>query len=146
MSKIITTRFEYACFDDAAPGSSLSSAPPMYPPTLDQYNSTTIGNTGAGYGVSNIQSTGTTYNIVIPATASATLVCPTSNTTMVGVTLNAALVPVGAAVAMPMLCGPGQTISIPAAWVGTPLIVNAYTANGSATLNTAFAGQLLWSF
>lgn len=145
MSKIITTRYEYACFDDAAPGSNLAASPPAYPPTLDQYTSTTVGNTAAGYGITNVSSTGAAQTTSLPATAGGLLVCPTGNTTAVSVSLTAALVPGGAQVATVLVCGPGQTISLPNAWASAQLIIGACTPAGVATTAT-FAAQLLWSF
>lgn len=145
MSKIITLRYEYASFDDAAPGSNLAAVPPTYPPTLDQYGSTTIGNTAAGYGVINVNSAGPAQAASLPATAGGLLVCPTSNTTAVSVSLTAALVPGGVQVATALVCGPGQTISLPNAWASAQLTVSACTPTGTAT-TAAFAAQLLWSF
>lgn len=145
MSKIITARFEHACFDDAAAGSNLAAVPPSYPATLDQYTSTTIGNTAAGYGVINLSSTGAAQATALPATAGGLLVCPTTNTTAVSVTLTAALVPGGASTTMALICGPGQTITLPNAWASSALTVSACTPTGTAT-TAAFAAQLLWSF
>lgn len=146
MSKIVTTRYEYVVYDDAAPGSSLTALPPTYPPTLDQYSSTTIASAAAGYGVSNINSTGASQQISVPSTAGGIVVCPVSNTTMVSITFTAVIAPGGSSVTTALLCGPGQSVVIPAAWVFSVATFAASSPAGTSTLNTPFAAQLLWSF
>lgn len=145
MSKVITIRYEYASFDDAAAGSNLAAVPPTYPPTLDQYGSTTVGTTGSGYGVININSAGPAQTASLPATAGGLFVCPTSNTTCVSISLTAAVVPGGTPASAALVCGPGQTISLPNAWTAPLLTISACTPTGTAT-TAAFSAQLLWSF
>lgn len=146
MSKIVTARYESAVYDDAAAGSNLAGTPPTYPPTLDQYASTTVGNTAAGYGVANVNSTGAAQTVALPAVAGGYIAAAASNTTMVSCSFTAATVPGGAAQAVAILVGPGQIISLPSAWVSPTLTLTACNPSGSTPQTTPFAAQVLWSF
>ncbi len=144
MSKLITTRYEYATYDDAA--GSLTSVPATYPPTLDQYSGGTVGNAAAGYGVANVNSPDLAQTLALPSNAGGIVVCPVSNTTMVSVFFTATLVPGGAATNLAILCGPGQTVSLPAAWSASSLSVGSCNKYGVGTGAIPFAAQVLWSF
>lgn len=146
MSKIVTARYEYAVFDDAAPGSNLAAVPPTYPPTLDQYTSTTVGNTAAGYGVANVNSTGAAQSVALPAVAGGYIQAASTNTTMVACTFTSATTPGGPTQSVTLLCGPGQLISLPAAWVSPTFTMAACNPSGSASVTAPFSAQLLWSF
>lgn len=146
MSKIVTARYEFATFDDAAPGSNLTAVPPTYPPTLDQYTSTTVGNTAAGYGVANINSTGPAQGVALPAVAGGFIAAASSNTTMVSCSFTAATVPGGPQVPVSLLVGPGQIVSLPQAWVSATYTMAACNPTGSTPQVTPFAAQVLWSF
>jgi hypothetical protein len=136
MSKVLTTRYEYVCYDDAEVGSNLTASPPLYPSPLDQYSTTTVGTAGVGYGVINVNGT-TSVQSMVPSGASCTVVASGSNTTMLNVTGTGSPIPGAAASSLTLTCGPGQTISYCGTW-----------HSGTLTLasSAAFTAQILWSW
>lgn len=146
MGKVITTRYEYATYDDADPTANLAGNPPSYPPMLDQYGTTTTGTAAAGYGVINIGSSGAAQTLFVPAGANITLVGDAANTTMLALSIMGNPAPGAGTISMVFLCGPGQTVSVPGVCnAGASNSVYACTVNGSASSNVAFKAQLLWS-
>ena len=148
MSKLITTRFEYAIYDDAS--GSLTTTPPVYPTVIDNYQVDTVASTGQSYGslTAGLTSSSATQTLQIPAGATLTLSAPQTNTTNVCVKSlsNVALTPGGTAAALAWTVQPGQFVTLPAAWntIANNLAVGAVDTTNAATSAT-WSLQVMWS-
>lgn len=146
MSKVITARYEYACFDDAAAGSSLTSTPPLYPPVLDNYVGNCSQSASSTYGTAQVTGAGLT-NIQTSPGANVTIVAPVTNTTLVNISTPAGvpLVPNGTATQVRWIVGPGQTVTFPGAWNTTGVVTAQAIDTSFTTQATAFTLQAMWS-
>lgn len=132
MSKLVETRFEYACYD----GASLSASPPSYPPVLDQYQAGSIATTAESYGVVPVTSTGPSVSLYsIPAGATLTIVCDAGNTTLCGVTAGGAV----------FSAGPQGIVTVPGNLVALTPTLAAYSTSLAVLSNTPFSAQILWN-
>lgn len=147
MSKLITTRYESVCYDDAqgvlAP---LQGQPPTYPPVLDQYSSNSQVSAAGTYGVTNVSGPGAqTVNTTVGATV--LLLAPASNTTLLLVTVAAAaLTTTGSPVSAQLIVGPGQTVTWPGSLNPGSMTVVACDTSYAQLAATPFNLQILWSF
>lgn len=145
MSKLITHRYEYASYDDAAGIlNPAKDVPPTYPPTIDTYR---VGSTAAiaqSYGSQVVNSVNAQPAFTLP-NATLMVFCPTTNTTLVGVSvLGATLTLGGSPTTAVFYCGPGQTITIPGSVNSGNLSLAAYTL-ALATTPVAFSATLNWN-
>jgi len=146
MSKVITQRYEYACFDDAAPGSSLTSTPPLYPPVLDNYQGNCSQSAASTYGTAAVTGAGLTSIQTSPG-ANVTIIAPVANTTLVNISTPAG-VPLtvgGSATQVKWLVGPGQTVTFPGVWNTTGVLTVQAIDTSFTAQATAFSLQAMWS-
>lgn len=147
MSKLITTRYESVCYDDAqgvlAPQ---QGQPPTYPPVLDQYSSNSQVSAAGTYGTTNASGPGTqTVNTTVGATA--LLLAPSSNATLVLVTGAATpLTPNGSPASAQFIVGPGQTVTFPGVLNPGSMTAVACDTSYSPLATSAFDLQILWSY
>lgn len=144
MSKLITTRYEYVCYDDAS--GALTAVPPTYPTVLDTYIGNASMSAGNSYGTANVSGAGSTaFNTSAGATV--TFVAPLTNTTFVNISTPSPVpfVSGGSAQIVKWLVGPGQTVTFPGSWNTTGQLV-AQACDTSFNLTaTAFSVQAMWS-
>lgn len=146
MSKVITTRFEYVCYDDADgnlnPGNNL---PPTYPLPQDIYSSSVSASSSQSYASYAVNGTGPAVSLATPAGATVTFVSPASNANWILVTQSAvALTPGATQGALLWPVGPGQIVTLPGALNSGALSVQ--TCNASlATTSLPFSLQLAWA-
>lgn len=146
MSKVITTRFEYACYDDADgnlnPGNNL---PPTYPLPLDIYSSSSSASTSQSYAAFALSGSGPAVSVATPAGATVTFVSPSSNANWVLISQPAvALTPGAAPGSLLWPVGPGQIVTLPGALNAGALSVQTCNAALSPT-TLPFALNLAWS-
>lgn len=146
MSKVITTRFEHVCYDDAqgnlAPSNNL---PPTYPRALDAYSSSSSASTAQSYASYTISGSAS-MPLSTPVGATITFVAPSTNTTLVSVTqVNVTTSPGSFPTYVVWPVGPGQIVTLPGALNSGTLTVQACTASNYQPLTTAFTLQLAWS-
>ena len=154
MSKLITTRYEYAIYDDAASGANLTAQPPVYPTVIDDYQTEVVASTGQSFGSTSLtRADAGSSQILVPQGASLICVAPTTNVqnlvikTQTGASIP--LVPNGTAQPLFWTVSPGQTVTVPAVFnsTSTPLIVfSVDTTNAAANpTNATWNLQILWS-
>lgn len=147
MSKLITTRYESVCYDDAqgvlAP---LQGQPPTYPPVLDQYSSNSQVSAAGTYGAVNVSGPGTqTVSTTVGATV--LLLAPASNTTLLLVTVaSTALTPGGSPASAQLIVGPGQTVTWPGNLNPGSMTATACDTSYTTLATTPFDLQILWSY
>lgn len=146
MSKLITQRYEYVCYDDAANGANLLATPPVYPTPLDTYIANGSIAAANSFGSVNLSGSGpqalTTAN-----NAQVVFTAPIANTTFVSISTPNAVptIPGGAAQVVKWLVGPGQSVTFPGSWNTTgQLTAQACDANFN-NLTTTFAVLCSWS-
>ncbi len=145
MSKIITQRYEYALYDDAAGIlSPAKDVPPTYPPTLDTFRFGSVSSVAQSYGVQNLVGTGAT-TIATPPNARTHIFSPVSNTTLLAVLITGAIPTLNAApVNVTMYVAPGQTVTIPDSINSGSITVTPYTL-ALAPTSAAFTANVMWS-
>lgn len=147
MSRLITTRYEYAQYDDAQGVlTPAKDVPPTYPPTLDTYRVNTVASVAQSFGCATINSpTGATQNVSFPQGATLTLFFPLTNTTIVNVSSLNATPSLGAGVAnLSFIGAPGQTVTIPGNLNSGNLFVAAMNLS-LVNVTTPYQVNVTWS-
>lgn len=137
MSKLITSLYEYALYDDTQ-GVLVPTqqVPPTYPPALEVFRTGATATAGFGYGVQTVQSTtGATLPLVTQPGATLTFIGDPSNTSLLQIQqANRQLVPGGSATnGLYWYVGPNQTVTLPGALNGGTLTVQPVTVAYAAS-------------
>ncbi len=146
MSRLITTRYEYALYDDAQGVlSPPKDVPPTYPPTLDTYRVCCTAAVAQSFGVQNVSGPTGTASCLTPVNATVTVTCPLTNTTLVNVSVINGTPGIGLGVAsLNFICGPGQTVTIPGSTNSGN--IQLFAVNLSLTnVATPFSANLMWN-
>lgn len=142
MSKLVTQRLEYACFDNA----SLSAVPPTYPQALDTYQAGYVGTVAQAYGIVPVNSVGPATALGIPAGATCVIIGDAANTAPVVISQPAVQAsPGAAAAAVNFPVQPNQIVTLPGVLNLGGLTVQGMTPAGTQTTTVPFAAQILWS-
>lgn len=148
MSKLITSQYEYALYDDTQGNlAPTQGIPPTYPPALENYRSGSVATAGFGYGAQTVVSTsGNGQQIFTQPGATITFIADVGNTTLVSVQQGIrALVPGGPATnQLYWYVGPGQTVTLPGALNGGQLYLQPTTSAYVAT-TAPFIINYTWS-
>lgn len=146
MSKVITQRYEYVCYDDTTQTLSPSGVVATYPTVLDSYIANVSQSASSSYGTANVSGAGLT-SVQTAVGAQVTFTAPLSNTTLVNISTPAAvpLTPGGTATQVRWLVGPGQTVTFPGAWNTTGVLTTQAIDTSFNLVATAFTLTALWS-
>ncbi len=147
MSKLITTQYEYALYDDTqgvlAP---TQGVPPTYPPALENFRSGSTATAGFGYGTQSASSTGAAITLYMQPGATVTFIADAGNTSLINIQQGLrALVPGGAATnQLYWYVGPGQTVTLPGCFNGGQLLLQP-TTSGYVATSAPFIVNYMWS-
>lgn len=145
MSKLITTRYEYALYDDSQGNlSPAKDVPPTYPPVLDTFRNGNTVSVAQSYGVQNVSGSAATPAATLPQ-ATVHIFSPTTNTTLLAVLITGAIPSLNASpVNVTFYVAPGQLITVPSSINSGTLTLTPYTL-ALAPTSAPFMANVMWS-